>query len=388
MYKKADDREWSKIEINGFDVEMLWDSGASISVMSEECWRVIGSPLLEESKIRLSGVFSKEDEKPLGRVKINAKWKNKQRELNILIVKKIHPHFIGGVDTMKAFGMELREVSNIDASLVSKEFTNKDRLELALSMFDCDVNSRLGVIISKFRNIFMASKFDLGYTEVIEHEIRTSGPPILQNPRRQPMHLESKVEELIQNLLKSGVIRKCQSPWNTPLVIVGKPDGSIRMCLDFRLLNSVTEKFSFPMPDMQLLLDCLSKSKIFSSIDLGQAYYQVKLHENSQIKTAFSTKEGQFCFNRLPFGLSTAPATFQKLMHQILEGLIFKGVVVYLDDILIYAECQEIHDRLLFEVFKRIQEAGLKINPEKCAFNKKVLNFIGHTVSEKRSTDE
>ena len=382
-YKKADEREWSTIAINGFDVEMLWDSGASISVMSEECWKMIGSPILIDSRIRLSGVFSKEDEKPLGSVKLIAEWNKKRRELNVIIVKKILPSFIGGVDTMKQFGMELKEINNIDAALVKNRFTDADRLKFALEIFKCEKKSKFGRIISEFSSIFMASRFDLGYTKVISHEITTAGPPILQNPRRQPMHLENKIEELIQNLLESGVVRRCQSPWNSPLVIVGKPDGSIRMCLDFRQLNAVTEKYSFPMPDMQLLLDCLSKSKIFSSIDLGQAYYQVELHENSQIKTAFSTKEGQFCFNRLPFGLSTAPATFQKLMHQILEGLIFKGVVVYLDDILIYAQNQEEHDKLLYDVFTRIRDTGLRVNPEKCSFYKKELNFIGHTVSEK-----
>ena len=229
----------------------------------------------------------------------------------------------------------------------------------------------------------MASKFDLGFTKLVRHEMVTKGGPVMQLPRRQPMHMEKKIEELLKDLIKANVIRKCTSAWNAPLVIVGKKDGSIRMCVDFRGLNNITEKESFPMPNTRFLLDCLADAKYFSSIDLGQAYYQVELDPAKQELTAFSTREGQYCFNRLPFGLSTAPATFQRLMHVLLEGLLFKGVVVYLDDILIYGKNIEEHNQRLSEVFKRIRDAGLKINPEKCEFAKKELQFLGHTINEK-----
>ena len=136
------------------------------------------------------------------------------------------------------------------------------------------------------------------------------------------------------------------------------------------------------MPNVDHLLDSLAGSKYFSSLDLGQAYYQVALQKESQEKTAFSTKEGQFCFNRLPFGLATAPATFQRLMHHMLEGLLFKGAIVYLDDILVYGKNQSEHDQRLREVFSRIRETGLRINPEKCEIYKEKLIFLGHTISQ------
>ena len=228
----------------------------------------------------------------------------------------------------------------------------------------------------------MADRFDLGFTRSVEHEIDTTGCPIMQYPRRQPMHLEAKIDEMIINLTKAGVIRRCQSPWSAPLVVVGKKDGTIRMCVDYRGLNEITKKESFPMPNVDHLLDSLAGSKYFSSLDLGQAYYQVALQKESQEKTAFSTKEGQFCFNRLPFGLATAPATFQRLMHHMLEGLLFKGAIVYLDDILVYGKDQSEHDQRLREVFSRIRETGLRINPEKCEIYKEKLIFLGHTISQ------
>ena len=138
------------------------------------------------------------------------------------------------------------------------------------------------------------------------------------------------------------LLEECKSPWNSPLVVVPKKDWSIQMCLDFRRLNDVTEKYTFPVRDIHtLLLDSLNGSVVFTSIDLGQAYYQVELDPDSQLKTAFSTKIVQFCFKRLPFGLCTATATFQSLMNLIFKDLIYKGVIVYLDDILMYARAMK-----------------------------------------------
>jgi len=380
MYQSSDGRQWSNVEVENVAIKMLWDSGAAITVMNKECWEKIGKPHLSDTNIMLSGVFSKMSEKPMGSVSVNVKWNGKLRLVNVLIVPEIYPHFIGGIDIMKSFGIKLVEINNIDTSTIKNNFSDAERIRVALNCFNDHKNSTLTFLIRKYGQIFMASKFDLGHTTLIKHEIKVNGAPVLIQPRRQPIHLEAKIDELVENLIKADVVRKCQSPWNSPLVIVGKKDGSIRMCVDYRQLNAVTERFTFPMPDIHFLLDCLADSVFFSSIDLGQAYYQVELDENSRMFTAFSTKQGQFCFNRIPFGLATAPATFQKLMHELLSGLIFNGVIVYLDDILVYGRSKEEHDKLLEEKFKRIFPSGLKINPEKCKFHQKELIFLGHTI--------
>ena len=383
MYQKNDGRRWSKITINGTEIEMLWDSGASVTVMAKSLWERIGSPRLERSNITLCGVFTTGGEQPVGCMTIEAKWNQKIRKIKIIVVEDIKPNFIGGVDTMKEFGVKLIQVNNIEASLINKIHTNEERANKALLCLKGRKGMAIEKLIKEYGEIFMASKFDLGFTQLVRHEMRISGGPIMQQPRRQPMHMETKIEELIKELMNARVIRRCKSPWNAPLVIVGKKDGSIRMCVDYRGLNAITEKESFPMPNTRFLLDCLADARIFSSIDLGQAYYQVDLAPEAQEVTAFSTREGQFCFNRLPFGLSTAPATFQRLMHTLLDGMLFKGVVVYLDDILVYGKDQYEHDERLEKIFKKIQKAGLKINPEKCEFNTTELLFLGHTINEK-----
>lgn len=380
-YQTKDGREWSKMLINEIEVEMLWDSGASISVMNEETWTKIGKPRLDVSDLTICGVFPG-SKKPLGRTSVEVIWNKKKRIIGVVVIRDIRPGFIGGVDTMAAFGIQLVEVKSIEDRSIQKNICNKDRLSKAKLDLLKEDNPDLEKLISEFASIFMATKFDLGYTNQVEHVINTTGNPAMQYPRRQPMHLEQKVDNLIQNLEEAGVIKRCQSPWNAPLVIVGKKDGSIRMCADYRGLNSLTEKESFPMPNINHLLDCLAGAKFFSSLDLGQAYYQVALSAESQEKTAFSTKSGQYCFQRLPFGLTTAPATFQRLMNNMLEGILFNGAVVYLDDILIYGKDKVEHDSRLKEVFKRIRDTGVRINSEKCKLYKKELLFLGHTVSE------
>ena len=383
MYETTDRRKWSKIVLNGTEIDMLWDSGASVSVMSESSWTKVGRPRLTPSNISLCGVFSAGMERPLGEMTIEANWSEKNRIINVIVVKDIRPDFIGGVDTMEKFGIRLVEIDNIEASLVGRSYENKQRETKALEMLGNRKDEDLVKIIRKYNDIFMASTFDLGFTEIVQHEMDINGDPVMLQPRRQPMHLEHKLDELINNLLEAKVIRKCKSAWNAPLVIIAKKDGSIRMCVDYRGLNAITKKVSFPMPDTRFLLDCLADSKYFTSIDLGQAYYQVGMAEEIQDVTAFSTRQGQFCFNRLPFGLATAPATFQRMMHTMLEGILFKGVVVYLDDILVYGKDREEHNARLEEVFKRIHLAGLRINPGKCDIYREELTFLGHTVSAK-----
>ena len=122
------------------------------------------------------------------------------------------------------------------------------------------------------------------------------------------------------------------------------------------------------MPNVEEMLDMLFGSMFFSSVDLGNAYYQVELEEESQIKTAFSTRTGQFCFTRMPFGIAAAPATFQNLMNNILEDMNGKEAIIYLDDILIFSKYLKDHITSLNRLFSRIKNAGLRINAKNAIF--------------------
>ena len=166
MYETTDRRKWSKILINMTEIDMLWDSGASVSVMSERIWIKVGRPILKQSVISLCGVFSTGMERPLGMMTIEADWNGKNRQINVIVVKDIRPDFIGGVDTMEKFGIQLVEIDIIDASLVGKTYLDSQREEKALTMLGHHKNEKLGRIVIKFKDIFMASTFDLGFTRI------------------------------------------------------------------------------------------------------------------------------------------------------------------------------------------------------------------------------
>ena len=381
--ESPDGRPLGIVEVEGELFEALLDTGAGISVISEEVWKKMKCPRVEKSSIRVQGAFGDEGEHCLGKVKVNMKWEDETKQVDLCVFKRIRPNFIIGVDTLKLFGMSLVKVMILNSKLINfKQTTEEEKHKMNMKRLKVRENSTLEKIVRENSTIFMESKFDIGCTETLEHKIDTKGKPIMQNPRRQPLHLEQKVDELIQKLEETGIIVRCQSEWNTPLVVTQKKDGDIRMCLDFRKLNEISTKPSFPIPHVQALLDALTGSKIFSTLDLGNAYYQVRLTKESQEKTAFSSRRGQFCFTRMPFGVAAAPFTFQKLMHTTLDGLLWKGVLVYLDDIIIYAKNQSDHDSILKEVFERIGKAKLKINPEKCTIAAETLKFLGFEVTK------
>jgi hypothetical protein len=135
---------------------------------------------------------------------------------------------------------------------------------------------------------------------------------------------------------------------------VPKSDGIIRLCVDYRGLNKVTIKDQYPIPLVSEMLDRLSKAKIYTKLDLRDAYHRLRIRKGDEWKTAFKTRYGHYEYNVMPFGLANAPATFQSYVHQALGGLVDRTCVVYLDDILIYSEHEEDHDRHVEDVLERL----------------------------------
>jgi len=180
--------------------------------------------------------------------------------------------------------------------------------------------------------------------------------------------MREKVNKIIEDMRKQGVIEESQSPWMSPAVLVKKKDGTIRFCVDYRKLNSKTVKDSFPLPRIDDILDQLSGNTWFSTIDLKSGYWQIKINSKDKEKTAFSIGNGLWQFTVMPFGLCNAPATFQRLMEKVLHGLLSKICLVYLDDIIIFGKNFNEMLNNLKMVFLRIRSVNLRINPEKCSF--------------------
>ena len=243
-------------------------------------------------------------------------------------------------------------------------------------------SEQLFALLMSYGDIFAENADDVGRTKHTEHRIDTgTNPPIRQTPRRIPAARKEKAHILLQDMLRKGTIRPSKSPWSSPIVLVQKKNGSLRFCVDYRKLNAVTRKDAYPLPRVDDTLDTLAGAQWFTTLDLISGYWQVEVKEDDREKTAFSTPDGLFEFNVMPFGLCNAPATFQRLMDAVFAGVQWNSCLVYLDDIIILGRTFEEHLCNLHHVFSRLREAGLKLQPAKCTFCQKEVTFLGHIVS-------
>ena len=183
-------------------------------------------------------------------------------------------------------------------------------------------------------------------------------------------------------MLEQDLIVPSKSPWSSPITLVKKKDSSYRFCVDYRKLNEVTCKDSFPLPRIDDSLDALGGNKYFSVMDLSSGYWQLGVHPHDQDKTAFVTADGLYNFKVMPYGLCNSGATFERLMELILTGLHWSTCLIYVDDIICFSKTVEEHMRRLDEIFGRIREAGLKLAPSKTSLFQQRVSFLGHIVSE------
>ena len=242
---------------------------------------------------------------------------------------------------------------------------------------------KLAELLNEYKDIFAKSSSDLGRCDKIKHSINTGTAfPVRQPARRLPFGKRKAEQEEIMKMLDRGVIEPSNSPWSSLVVLVTKKDGSIRFCVDYRVLNSLTVKDAYPIPRVDECLDALSGSKWYSSMDLNSGFWQVGLREEDQEKTAFATSLGLFQFTVMPFGLANAPSTFERLVENIFSSLNWVELLLYMDDII--SPCQSIEQGLqrLRRIFDRLRESNLKLKPSKCTFFQREAHFLGHVVSE------
>lgn len=238
-------------------------------------------------------------------------------------------------------------------------------------------------LLEKHKDIFIKHPNDFGRTDVTTHPIDTKDEkPIKQHAYKTDFKKQEVIQKEINKMLEAGVIRRSTSPWTSPVVLIPKPDGSIRFCIDYRKLNKITRKDNQPLPRIDDLLDSFQKSKWFTSLDLAAGYWQVPMKPEDIEKTAFITHLGTYEFLVMPFGLCNAPATFQRMMNIIFEDLLFKFIKIYLDDCNIHSKTFEEHLQHLEEVFNRLRKAGLKLKPSKCHFCSPEIKFLGHIVGK------
>lgn len=262
----------------------------------------------------------------------------------------------------------------LDSSKLTFDFTDSPLPE--------EWKERITRKLNSVPEVFALSDLDYGHTTKVKHRIRLSDEtPFKQRPR--PIHPSDyeAVRLHLKGLHDAHIIRESESPFASPIVVVKKKNGDIRLCVDYRKLNRQTIKDAYALPNIEEAFSALTGSKWFSIMDLKSGYYQVEMEEEDKCKTAFVTPMGFWEFNRMPQGVTNAPSTFQRVMEKCMGNMNLSEVLVFLDDLIVFSDTLEEHEERLLKVLHRLRDFGLKLSPEKCQFFRTSVRYLGHIVS-------
>lgn len=314
-------------------------------------------------------------------------------DLNYLISSnsKRNPSRLCHVNMLKSYTERHDVLTNVEVldkdneedvlfdKLPSLAKTNKEQTpQFNMSHLDKVKQKELSEILDKFSDIFSDKP---GRTHLIEHVIKLKPgiKPIRQHPYRANPIKSSIIKREVDEMLEMGLIRESKSSWASPIILVDKPDGTIRFVIDYRKVNAVSDIDPFPLPRVDDLVERVGSAKFITKIDISKAFWQIPLDKDSQAVSSFITPFGLYEFTVMPFGLSSAGSTFQRLMQKVLEGLqLFAWA--YLDDIIIYSNSWQEHLKHIESVLERIRDAGLTIKKAKCEFANAIVTYLGHVV--------
>lgn len=258
---------------------------------------------------------------------------------------------------------------------------DRQQIKIGESVTDQD-KEKLFQLLRRFKHCFASDLTELGCTDVTEMQIElNSDRPVVYRPYRLSHQEREKVRDMVDDMLDAGVIRESISNYASPIILVRKRDGKVRMCIDYRMLNSITVKERYPMPIIDDEVSRLAGQAWFITLDLMSGYYQVPIVEHHKHLTAFVTPDGQYEFNRVPFGLANAPAVFQRMMNRVLGPMRFNGATVYIDDVLVYGRNADEALTRLEEVLQLLDNANLKLNLAKCSFLENQIEYLGYEIS-------
>lgn len=291
---------------------------------------------------------------------------------------------------------EVHQISNtieLNCSISDESETNSIPIKTIETLIrtehlNSEEKAKLLQILQKNSQIIHNEKTQLSCTTSIKHCINTTDEiPIHTKTYRYPYIHRQEVERQINEMLAEGIIQHSISPWTSPIWIVPKKSDASkkqkwRIVIDYRKLNDKTIDDKYPIPNIEEILDRLGRSCYFTTLDLKSGFHQIEVEPKDRPKTAFSTEKGHFEFIRMPFGLKNAPSTFQRAMNSILNELIGKCCLVYLDDIIIFGSSLQQHMENLNKVLTKLARANLKIQLDKCEFLRKDCEFLGHIVTQ------
>ena len=339
----------TELLVNSQKMEFRIDTGADVSVIPDRCFKNMN--VLKKTEKRLYGPGGTRLE-VLGVFTATLESKDLKSDQDLYVIKGLKKPLLGR-PAIEALGV-LKRVDAVEG--------RQDIKDEYPSLF-------------KNKNI---GKIDSPYLIRLKDDAR---PFSITAPRRLPLPMKDMVEAELQSLQELGIIRPVTKPtdWCAPIVAVPKSTpGKVRICVDYTKLNESVKRENFPLPAIDQLLAQLDGATVFSKLDCNKGFHQIPLSEESQELTTFITPFGRFCYQRLPFGISSGPEVFHREMTHILAGL--PGVVCDIDDILIGGKGQEEHDARLRKVLDRLDKAGVTLN-EKCELSTKEIKFLGHIIT-------
>ncbi len=351
-------RTWDEnVIVNGRPLKMKVDSGSTVCTISWRDFQKLGltEDILTPPRRRIV-TYCKGMVEPLGEFVATLKLRGRTTRTKVLLLEEECAPLLSC-----SAGLELGLFKMSRDSLVEYTFEYED-------MWSYD-----GIDAAE-------DEFLRPCHKTVKIELKPGAEPVVVPPRRISLALREETYHELQRMQKMGVISPVNEPrpWCHAMVVARKPNGKLRVCIDPRTINPWIEREHMQIPNIDGILLDLEKAKVFTLIDLQAAFWQVAVDQDSAKLLTFATPWGRYQYNRLPFGISIAPEIFHKAVSDLLQGI--PGVVVYLDDIFIYAETDEEHDERFEEVKRRLEQGSFTWNPAKCHVKQKSVKFLGHVI--------
>lgn len=359
----------------------LIDSGATSTIIGKQGWEQLSllNLTLKTGNIASCTIANGDQCSVLGMVTVPVSLENKVILIDMLVIPSLPHVLILGADFWRRMGIipDLRNDRWFFAVDGVNEVETNDNNLYSLS------EHQETLLKALYDELFADMPEDVGRTSLLKHRIITDSMPIKQKYYPVSPVVQKCIDEELDKMLREGIIEPSNSAWASPIILVTKADKkSYRFCIDYRRLNQVSQKDAYPLPRITTILDKLREARYLSTIDIKSAFWQIEMEENSKQYTAFTVpNRGLFQFRRMPFGLSNSPATWQRLIDQVIGNSLEPNVFVYLDDIVLVTDTFEKHISLLREIFRRIKVAGLTVSREKCVFCKPELRFLGYVIN-------
>ena len=339
--------------------------------------------------------FITDDSTPKGRDPniniINGIHKIKDRtSVNILISNYTNKHltfhkgeYIGHLEPVVLEYTDQRDAHHANSVTLKKmmsETITPDTFDPPQHELSAPIQDSLKLLLQEYKSQFTKDETTIGTTPLTSMTIDTgTADPVFQKPYPIAMKHYEWVKDEIEKLLAAKVIHTSCSSWSAPIIVVPKGDGGKHLVIDYRALNKVTRKFTWPMPKVEDIFSKLNRATYFTTLDLSTGYHHIPLDKSSIPKTAFNLPFSKFEYVKVPFGPAQAPAYFQELMSGILKD--FPFAIAYLDNIIIFSKTSQEHLSHIHMVFEKLKSANLSMKKSKCSFFSKEIQYLSHILS-------